>query len=138
MGEIKILGIVGSLRQASYNHAALKAAQGLLPVGAALNLITLNDIPVFNQDIELTPPESVLEFKRQIRAADAILFATPEYNHSFSGGAHGCIHRQHGNGSGAIPPAANPGRSEHARGHPAGSDDHQCRGTVRPGQRADR
>jgi chromate reductase len=85
MEPIKILGIVGSLRQASYNHAALKAAQDLLPAGASLNLIALNDIPVFNQDIEMTPPESVLEFKRQIRAADAILFATPEYNYSVSG-----------------------------------------------------
>ncbi|MDR3394715.1 MAG: NAD(P)H-dependent oxidoreductase [Parasulfuritortus sp.] len=85
MDEIKILGIVGSLRQASYNHAALKAAQEVLPVGATLNLISLNDIPVFNQDDEMTPPDSVLEFKRQIRAADAILFATPEYNYSVSG-----------------------------------------------------
>jgi chromate reductase, NAD(P)H dehydrogenase (quinone) len=85
MNEIKILGIVGSLRTDSYNHAALKAAQQLVPDGAILNLIELHGIPVFDQDEELVPPTSVLEFKREILAADAILFATPEYNYSVPG-----------------------------------------------------
>ena len=85
MNEIKILGIVGSLRKASYNHFALKAAQELLPDGAVLNLIELHGIPVFNQDDELALPAAVIELKRQILAADAILFATPEYNYSVSG-----------------------------------------------------
>ncbi len=85
MNTIKILGIVGSLRKDSYNHAALKAAQELLPEGVALTLCELHDIPVYNQDEEMAPPAGVLEFKRQILAADAILFATPEYNYSISG-----------------------------------------------------
>lgn len=85
MSEIKILGIVGSLRKDSYNHSALKAAQELMPDGAVLNLIELHGIPLFNQDDEMTPPVSVLEFKRQILAADAILFGTPEYNYSVPG-----------------------------------------------------
>jgi len=85
MKEIKILGIVGSLRKDSYNHSALKAAQELVPDGAVLTLIELHGIPVFNQDDEMAPPAAVLEFKRQIRAADGILFATPEYNYSISG-----------------------------------------------------
>jgi chromate reductase len=85
MDEIKILGIVGSLRKDSYNHFALKAAQELVPDGAVLNLIELHGIPVFNQDDEMVLPASVLEFKRRILAADAILFATPEYNYSVSG-----------------------------------------------------
>ncbi|OGU24653.1 MAG: NADPH-dependent FMN reductase [Hydrogenophilales bacterium RIFOXYD1_FULL_62_11] len=85
MNKIKILGIVGSLRKDSYNHFALKAAQELLPDGAVLNLIELHGIPVFKQDDEMTMPAAVLEFKRQILAADAILFATPEYNYSVSG-----------------------------------------------------
>ncbi len=85
MNEIKILGIVGSLRKGSYNHFALKAAQELLPDGAMLNLIELHGIPVFNQDDEITMPAAVLEFKQQILAADAILFATPEYNYSVAG-----------------------------------------------------
>jgi chromate reductase len=85
MDPIKILGIVGSLRKDSYNHFALKAAQGLVPDGAVLKLIELHGIPVFNQDTEMAMPAAVLEFKRQIRAADAILFATPEYNYSVAG-----------------------------------------------------
>ncbi len=85
MDEIIILGISGSLRKDSYNRLALKAAQQLAPDGAVLNLAELHGIPVFDQDIEMAPPAAVLEFKRRILAADAILFATPEYNHSVAG-----------------------------------------------------
>lgn len=85
MNEINILGIVGSLRKDSYNHFALKAAQELLPDGVALNLIELHGIPLFNQDIEMKMPAAVVELKHRILAADAILFATPEYNYSVSG-----------------------------------------------------
>ncbi|MBT9612881.1 MAG: NAD(P)H-dependent oxidoreductase [Burkholderiales bacterium] len=91
MDKIEILGIVGSLRKNSYNHAVLKAAQDLTPPGAVLNLIELHGIPVFNQDTEMTLPDSVLEFKRRILAADAILFATPEYNYSLPGGLKNAI-----------------------------------------------
>ena len=76
---------MGSLRKDSYNHFALKAAQELVPDGAVLNLIELHGIPVFDQDNEMAPPAAVLEFKRRILAADAILFATPEYNYSLPG-----------------------------------------------------
>ncbi len=85
MNEIKILGIVGSLRKNSYNHFALKAAQELLPDGAVLNLFELHDIPIFNQDDEIAMPAAVQQFRQQILAADAILFATPEYNYSVAG-----------------------------------------------------
>jgi chromate reductase, NAD(P)H dehydrogenase (quinone) len=85
MDEIKILGIVGSLRNGSYNHAALNAAQQLVPDGAVLTPMDLRGIPVFDQDDELVPVTAVIEFKRQILAADAILFVTPEYNYSIPG-----------------------------------------------------
>jgi len=91
MNEIRILGIVGSLRKDSYNHFALKAAQELLPHGAVLNLIELHGIPVFNQDDEMAMPAAVLEFKQQILDADAILFATPEYNYSVAGALKNAI-----------------------------------------------
>lgn len=91
MDEIKILGIVGSLRKDSYNRSALKAAQELVPDGVVLNLIELHGIPVFDQDHEMALPAAVLEFKRQIVAADAILFATPEYNYSVPGGLKNAI-----------------------------------------------
>lgn len=91
MDEVKILGIVGSLRKGSYNRAALKAAQQLLPDGAVLSLCELHDLPVFNQDMEQAMPAAVLEFKRRILEADAILFGTPEYNYSLAGGLKNAI-----------------------------------------------
>lgn len=91
MNKIALLGIVGSLRKGSYNHFALKAAQELVPEGAELNLVDLQGIPVYDQDAEMEAPASVLEFKRRILAADAILFATPEYNYSVPGGLKNAI-----------------------------------------------
>lgn len=91
MDKIKILGIVGSLRKGSYNRFALQAAQEMVPDNAVLELIELHGIPVFNQDDEGSPPASVLEFKRRILAADAILFGTPEYNYSIPGGLKNAI-----------------------------------------------
>lgn len=91
MDKLNILGIIGSLRKDSYNHFALKAAQDLLPENVALELVDLHGIPVFNQDDEVAPPAAVIEFKQKILAADAILFATPEYNYSLPGGLKNAI-----------------------------------------------
>jgi chromate reductase len=82
---MKILGIPGSLRKQSYNLGALRAAQKLVPASATLEIFTLEDIPVYNQDLDATPPARVTELKAAIRAADAILFSTPEYNYSIPG-----------------------------------------------------
>jgi chromate reductase len=82
---IAILGIAGSLRQASYNRAALRAAERLVPEGARLDIFDLAGIPPFNQDDDQNPPPRVVELKRSIRAADAILLVTPEYNYSIPG-----------------------------------------------------
>jgi len=73
------------LRQGSYNRMALRAAQQLAPEGVKLETFDLHGIPVFNQDEEKSPPAIVTEFKKRIRAADAILIATPEYNYSVPG-----------------------------------------------------
>jgi chromate reductase len=85
MATIKILGIAGSLRQGSFNRLALKAAQGLAPSGATLEIVDLPDLPGFNQDREKSPPPAVTELKAKIRGADAILLVTPEYNYSVPG-----------------------------------------------------
>lgn len=82
---LTILGVAGSLRRGSYNRLALEAAQKLVPEGAQIEIFDLHGIPVFDQDEEKTPPAIVVEFKKRIRAADAILFATPEYNYSVPG-----------------------------------------------------
>jgi chromate reductase len=80
-----ILGIAGSLRKASFNRAALRAAQRLAPEGVNLDIFDLEGIPPFNQDEEAHPPQRVVQFKQRIRAADAILIVTPEYNYSIPG-----------------------------------------------------
>jgi chromate reductase len=85
MAKTKILGFAGSLRKDSYNKALLSAAQELLPEDAELEIFDLEGIPPFNQDLELDQPEKVREFKAKIRAADALLIATPEYNYSVPG-----------------------------------------------------
>jgi chromate reductase, NAD(P)H dehydrogenase (quinone) len=80
-----ILGIAGSLRKGSYNRAALRAAQQLAPQGVKVEIFDLDGIPGFNQDEERNPPVQVAELKARIRAADAILLVTPEYNYSVPG-----------------------------------------------------
>jgi chromate reductase len=88
---LTILGIAGSLRKKSFNRAALRAAQQLAPEGVKLEIFDLEGIPVFNQDEEQNPPEKVKQLKAWIRAADAILFVTPEYNYSIPGGLKNAI-----------------------------------------------
>ena len=83
--QIRILGIAGSLRRESYNRAALRAATQLVPEGASIEIFELEGIPGFNQDEEQNPPAKVVELKRRIREADAILIVTPEYNYSVPG-----------------------------------------------------
>jgi chromate reductase len=82
---LTILGIAGSLRKASFNRAVLRAAQQLVPDGVSLEIFDLEGIPPFNQDEEGPPPERVGQLKQRIRAADAILIVTPEYNYSIPG-----------------------------------------------------
>jgi len=81
----RILGIAGSLRRGSFNRAALREAQRLAPDDTILEAFDLDGIPGFNQDEERNPPSRVVELKAWVRAADAILFVTPEYNYSVPG-----------------------------------------------------
>ncbi len=83
--KIRILGFAGSLRKGSFNKAILEAAKEVVPGDAELETFDLEDIPLFNQDIEQEMPERVRSFKDRIKMADALLIATPEYNHSITG-----------------------------------------------------
>ena len=83
--QIKILGIAGSLRKQSYNKGALRAAQKLCPDGATIEVFDPEGIPLFNQDDERSPHQKVVDLKNRIRAADAILLVTPEYNYGMPG-----------------------------------------------------
>jgi chromate reductase, NAD(P)H dehydrogenase (quinone) len=80
-----ILGFAGSLRKGSYNRALLRAAAELTPEDAGLEIFDLEGIPPFNQDLEVSVPEKVKEFKSKIKAAEAILIVTPEHNYSVPG-----------------------------------------------------
>jgi chromate reductase, NAD(P)H dehydrogenase (quinone) len=97
--KLSFLGFAGSLRQDSFNRAILRAAQKLVPSGAELRIFDLTGIPPFNQDLENQPVAEVKEFKAAIRAADALLIATPEYNYSIPGvlkNALDCASRPYG------------------------------------------
>jgi len=82
---VKVLGFAGSLRKGSYNRALLRTALEVAPPDVHIDTFDIGSFPLFNQDVERTPPESVKEFKLKIKAADAILIVTPEYNYSIPG-----------------------------------------------------
>lgn len=80
-----VLAFAGSLRRASYNRALVRAAAGLAPTALAIELYDLAPLPLYNEDLEADPPDAVRDLRARIRAAAALLFATPEYNFSVSG-----------------------------------------------------
>jgi chromate reductase len=83
--RVNILGIAGSLRRASYDRATLGVGQRLAPYGAKLETLELDGIPGFKEDVERNPSAKVIRPKGCMRAADAILFATPGLNYSTPG-----------------------------------------------------
>jgi chromate reductase len=84
--RLRVAAIAGSLRQASYNRGLVRAATEVAPDSLLLEVIDLGAIPLYNQDIaDAGEPEAVIAFKRAIANADALLVATPEYNHGVPG-----------------------------------------------------
>ena len=84
--SLRVLGIAGSLRRDSYNRSLLRAAASLAPPGLELETADIASIPLFDGDLEAAGmPEAVRKLRQQIRAADAVLIATPEYNRSIPG-----------------------------------------------------
>ena len=83
---MRILGFAGSLRRASYNRGLIRAAAELAPAGIVVDAFELGGIPPYNQDVEdAGEPASVIAFKHAMAGADALLVATPEYNHGMPG-----------------------------------------------------
>lgn len=85
---MRVLGISGSLRRGSLNSALLRAAAERLPAGAELVVFErLGDVPPYDEDLETAgfEPDAVRELREAVRSADAVLIATPEYNHSIPG-----------------------------------------------------
>lgn len=83
---LNILGFAGSLRKGSYNRGALRAAKELVPAEAELSIAEIDDVPLYNFDLETSAfPESVTTLKNRITASDAVLIVTPEYMYSVPG-----------------------------------------------------
>jgi chromate reductase len=83
---MKVLGISGSLRKGSFNTMALRAAQKLAPAGMAISIADISQIPLYNDDVRAAgEPAAVAALKAEVRAADAVLIVTPEYNFSIPG-----------------------------------------------------
>ncbi len=83
--KLKVLAFAGSLRKQSYNRGLLRVAAAVAPPEMELEVFDLDGFVGFSQDLEVNPSEKVRQFKAKIRAADAILIATPEYNYSMPG-----------------------------------------------------
>jgi chromate reductase len=83
---LNVLGISGSLRKSSYNTALLRAAQDLAPADLTIEIFDLTPLPLYNEDVRAAGFPPVVQLLRdKIKAADALLFATPEYNYSMPG-----------------------------------------------------
>jgi chromate reductase len=83
----KIASFVGSLRKGSYNRMTAKALAALAPAGLQLQIVEIGQLPLYNQDRDDdgTPAPEWVAFREKVKAADAVLFVTPEYNRSIPG-----------------------------------------------------
>ena len=92
---IQLVGMSGSLRKGSYNTMLLKAALQLLPADVSIEIISIEDIPLYNADLDLPTakqrPEAVEHFRKMLTDADGILISSPEYNYSILGGLKNAI-----------------------------------------------
>lgn len=119
MTPFTILGIAGSLRKQSWNRGTLRAAQQLVPDGVEVKIFELDGLPLYNQDEEAHPTPKVIALKAAIRAANAILIVTPEYNYSVPGvlkNAIDCASRPYGDSAWSGKPVAILGASVSALG----------------------
>ncbi len=83
---LDVVALSGSLRRDSYNTAALHAAQELAPEGMTIEIAAIDELPLYNADIQAVGfPSEVLALGAEIAAADAVLIASPEYNYSIPG-----------------------------------------------------
>jgi chromate reductase len=84
--EVRIIGISGSLRKASFNTALLKILAEKSASSINIQVVTLNDIPLYNEDLDMaTGVSAVNALKRSISSCDGVLISTPEYNHGIPG-----------------------------------------------------
>jgi chromate reductase len=83
--------IVGSLRQDSINRRLAKALIALAPSELTLEIVEIGQLPLYDPDLDETPPEAWTAFRERVKSADAVLFVTPEYNRSMPGALKNAI-----------------------------------------------
>ena len=89
---MKVAVVVGSLRKGSYNRMIAKALCALAPPGMQCDIVEIGNLPLYNPDLEDgSLPPAWEEFRKRIRASDAVLFVTPEYNRSVPGALKNAI-----------------------------------------------
>ena len=110
MSSIKVAVLVGSLRKDSHNRTLAKAVERLAPKELSFEHLRIDNLALYNQDFDSDYPAEYRQFKEQVKAADALLFVTPEYNRSMPGVLkkrhrcgiapvwHECLCRQAGGG----------------------------------------
>jgi chromate reductase, NAD(P)H dehydrogenase (quinone) len=109
MAAIKVAVLVGSLRKDSINRRLAMAVKGLAPSDLSFEHIAIGDLPFYDQDFDHDYPPACQTLKQQIKAADALLFVTPEYNRSVPGVLKNAIDiasRPHGSNAFAGKPGA--------------------------------
>ena len=108
--QINISVIVGSLRKDSVNRKAALALARMAPSHVKLHIVEIGDLPLYDEDVEAAgAPASWMRFRDELRASDAVLFVTPEYNRSVPGALKNAIDvgsRPYGNSAWAGKPAA--------------------------------
>lgn len=75
--------VVGSLRKEAFSRKMAHALAAVAPASLKLDIVEIGNLPIYNQDNDANPSASVVEFRNRIKAADAVLFVTPEHNRSF-------------------------------------------------------
>jgi chromate reductase len=86
MADIRNVAVlIGSLRKDSLNRKAARALAAMAPASLSLEIVEIGDLPLYNDDLESSPPEAWRRFRDRVRAADGVLFITPEYNRSVPG-----------------------------------------------------
>lgn len=85
MKDLKVAVIVGSLRKESFNRKAANALIEVAPDSMSFDFLDIGNLSMFNEDLEDSPEQEWVRLREQIRASDALLFLTPEYNRSVPG-----------------------------------------------------
>jgi chromate reductase len=85
MAKLNIAILVGSLRKDSYNRKMANTLITLAPEELELEILSIGDLPFYNEDLETSPPAEWVEFRSKLKTFDGLLFVTPEYNRSVPG-----------------------------------------------------